>query len=206
MISPSQHLLIFTRYPMPGTTKTRLIPALGAEGAAALQRELTDYTLQQALSLDLAVSLVITMYFQGGTEEDMRQWLGDQLNYVPQRQGDLGQRMLLAVAEAFNQSAQRVIIIGSDCPGLNTKILEQGFDALQTHDVVLGPALDGGYYLLGMRSFMPSLFAGIAWGSSQVYAQTRALIDQAGSSCALLPPLADLDRPEDLVHFPFPRN
>lgn len=198
----TEKLVIFTRYPEPGKTKTRLIPALGPEGAADLQRQMTEYTLQQAKKLSYfhRENLDIEICFAGGDEAKMQAWLGrgEQITYHPQSAGDLGVRMLAAFTEAFNIGMERVIMIGVDCPDLDAAILKQAFDQLQFHDLILGQAADGGYYLIGLRRLIPELFAGIDWGSDRVLAQTLAIAKKLGVSWQLLPELADIDRPEDL--------
>lgn len=191
-----QHLIIFTRYPEPGKTKTRLIPALGSVGAANLQRQMTEYTLSQAGELSKNVSIEVR--FAGGNLQLMQQWLGYDLLYQCQGEGDLGVRMARSLADAFNNNAQQVIIIGTDCPEANAQILTQASAQLQAFDVILGPAIDGGYYLIGLRRFIPELFCNITWGTSQVLQQTVDIANQLNISYFYLPTLADIDRPEDL--------
>jgi rSAM/selenodomain-associated transferase 2/rSAM/selenodomain-associated transferase 1 len=195
-------LIIFTRYPEAGKTKTRLIPALGSEGAADLQRLMTEYTLKQAKALldFFSENLDIEIRFAGGDEAKMQAWLGegDKITYHPQSEGDLGARMLAAFTDAFNIGMTRVIIIGIDCPDLDAAILKQAFDQLKSHDLILGQAADGGYYLIGLRRLIPELFTGIDWGSDRVLSQTLTIAKKLGSPWQLLPELADIDRPEDL--------
>jgi hypothetical protein len=195
-------LIIFTRYPEAGKTKTRLIPALGPEGAADLQRLMTEYTLKQAKALSdfFPENLDIEIRFAGGNEEKMQAWLGgvDKITYQPQADGDLGFRMLAAFTDAFNIGIERVIIIGIDCPDLDAAILKQAYEQLQSHDLILGQAADGGYYLIGLRRLIPELFTGIDWGSDRVLSQTLTIAKNLGSPWQLLPELADIDRPEDL--------
>lgn len=200
-------LVIFTRYPQPGQTKTRLIPALGPEGAARLQRQMTELTCDRARQLRAAGvgdrrDLEIEIRFTGGDRQAMQQWLGDDLLYETQGDGDLGDRLARAVDRAFGSGAERVVVVGIDCPHLETPILQQAFSALDRAPVVLGPALDGGYYAIAVRRPYPQLFEGIPWGTEKVFQQT---IDKCHNSCiepALLPPLADIDRPEDLDRLP----
>lgn len=198
----TKKLIIFTRYPEPGKTKTRLIPALGLKGAADLQRQMTEYTLQQAKKLSYfhLENLDIEICFAGGDEAKMQAWLGrgDKITYHPQSSGDLGVRMLVAFTEAFNIGMERVIMIGIDCPDLDAAILKQAFDQLQFHDLILGQAADGGYYLIGLRRLIPELFTGIDWGSNRVLTQTLNRAKKLGFSWQLLPELTDIDRPEDL--------
>lgn len=193
-----QHLIIFTRYPEPGKTKTRLIPALGTLGAANLQKQMTEYTISQVKALQKEINLSIEVRFAGGDLQLMQDWLGTDLVYQPQGDGDLGLRMTRSLYDSFQGHAEQVVIIGTDCPGLNFQILTQAFEQTHTVDLVIGPAIDGGYYLIGLRRFIPELFINIDWGSAQVLHQTVEMSKQLNLSYHYLPQLADVDRPEDL--------
>ena len=194
-----ESLIIFTRYPEPGKTKTRLIPALGAEKAALLHQQMTEHTLAQVKRLQEQRSVRVEIGFAGGDSNLMMQWLGDGLVYTAQGDGDLGARMARSLATVLQNHADHAAIIGTDCPGLNAELLAEAFDQLHwAYDLVLGPAVDGGYYLLGLRRFIPELFVGVEWGSSAVLSQTTAIAKQLNLSVAYLPQLPDVDRPEDL--------
>lgn len=193
-----ERLIIFTRYPEPGKTKTRLIPALGAQGAATLQRQMTEYTISQVNKLQSFRPLSVEVRFAGGNLTQMQGWLGSDIVYQLQDEGDLGSRMARSLSFAFQSSMERVVIIGTDCPGLNADLMGCAFDQLQAHNLVLGPAIDGGYYLIGLRCFIPELFSGINWGTAEVLQQTVDIAKQLDLSVAYLPHLADVDRPEDL--------
>lgn len=192
-------LIIFSRYPEPGKTKTRMIPALGAQGAAQLQRHMTEHTVAQARELQKYAGVTAEVHFAGGNEQLMQTWLGIDFVYKPQNSGNLGQRMASAYQDAFASGAQKVIMIGIDCPGVNAQLLSQGFTMLEQNDLVLGPAADGGYYLIGLRHFSTQLFQGISWGSGQVLQQTVAIAQQLNLQFTYLPVLEDVDRPEDLA-------
>ena len=192
-----QCLIIFTRYPEPGLTKTRLISALGAEGAAKLQQQMTEHTLVQARTWRDRFSSV-EVHFAGGSQQLMQQWLGTDLRYRQQEAGDLGQRMRLAFERSFAAGISRVVMIGIDCPDVTATLLTQAFEALSHSDLVLGPAADGGYYLIGLNRSIPELFTGIHWGSAQVLATTQGIAQRLGLAVFLLPVLHDVDRPEDL--------
>jgi uncharacterized protein len=210
--TPSDCLIIFTRYPEPGKAKTRLIPALGAEGAAALHREMTEQTLTEVRHLQKLRSVAVEVRFTGGDLFEspargcaqMQAWLGTDLSYSPQQSGDLGDRLSQAFQDAFDRGANSVITIGTDCPDLDASLLAIAFEKLQTHDLVLGAATDGGYYLIGLHHFIPELFFSIAWSTSVVFQQTMAIAQKLGCSIAELPLLSDIDRPEDLI--PKPEN
>jgi hypothetical protein len=128
----------------------------------------------------------------------MQDWLGTDIVYQPQGEGDLGERMARSLFIAFRAGMERVVIIGTDCPGLNANLIAKAFHQLYSHDLVLGPALDGGYYLIGLRYFISELFTDINWGTAEVLQQTVAIAKTLDVSVAYLPQLADVDRPEDL--------
>jgi uncharacterized protein len=206
---PGELLILFTRYPVAGQTKTRLIPALGAEGAAQLQRQMTAHTLAMAQQCRVAVQVC----FCGGTIGQMRDWLGDgpdyqppdyqppdyqPPDYQPQGEGDLGDRMTGAFKFAFGQGYDRVVIIGTDCPGIDADLVRDGWHRLRQKDLVFGVASDGGYYLVGMRRLIPEIFQDIPWSSELVLSKTLTIVDRLDFTYDLLKTLSDIDRPEDL--------
>ncbi len=192
-------LIIFTRYPTPGATKTRLIPALGAAGAAKLHRQMTEATIARARELRQQLQIEIAVHYDGSDRQQMVDWLGDDLSYQSQGEGDLGLRMARSIATACQSGGDRVVLIGTDCPGITTELLVQAFTDLQTRDLVLGAAVDGGYYLIGMRRPQPELFSGIEWSTERVWQQTIEIATNLNLEIALAPKLADIDRPEDLA-------
>jgi uncharacterized protein len=193
-----EQLIIFTRYPEPGKTKTRLIPALGAVGAADLHRQMTEHLLTKVRKFASTRAVAIQVCHDGGDVELMKQWLGPGILFQPQGSGDLGVRMERAFAAAFQSGCERVTVVGTDCPTITINILQTAFAALGDSDFVLGPATDGGYYLIGLRRPVPQLFQGVPWGTATVFEQTLRIADELGLRHTLLDPLADVDRPEDL--------
>lgn len=198
--SPGQpgRLILFTRWPAPGQAKTRLIPALGPVGAAELHAALAQHALAWCLAFIRQHPARLELRCVGAPPAAFRRWLGYAPLIRPQAEGDLGARMHQALGEALAEGAGRAVLIGSDCPGLTDAVLAQAFAALTDHDLVLGPATDGGYYLVGLTRPAPEIFRGIAWGTEQVLEQTLAAAPRAGLRHALLPALTDLDRPADL--------
>lgn len=197
----NSELLIFSRYPVPGKAKTRLIPALGSKGAAQMHRRMTEYVVSMARSTYIPNSKIgfrVTVHYTGSQLKDFRAWLGSDLQYKTQPSGDLGQRMQDAFKATFTAGINNIIGIGTDVPELSSAILLQAHQNLEDHDIVLGPAADGGYYLIGMNSFHPELFTGIDWGTERVYRQTLEICTCLGLRIAELPILNDIDRPEDL--------
>lgn len=192
-------LVVFTRYPEAGQVKTRLIPALGEAGAADLHRRMISRTLTAAGELALHGLAAIEVCYTGGGEQRMKRLFGEELKMVPQLEGgDLGDRMHAAFQRCFGEGAEKVVIVGTDCPGLSGRIMLRAFDELDQAPLVLGPALDGGYYLIGLTGVPPKLFEGIPWGTDQVLRRTVDLAKRLELPVTLLIPLGDVDRPEDL--------
>lgn len=194
----NDRLVIFTRYPEAGKAKTRLIPALGDAGAAELHRQMTERTIAQVRFLKKSYPVSIEVWFAGGDCDQMQAWLGADLHYQPQPEGDLGDRMSQAFQVGFDRGVKATVIIGTDCPELNAELLTEAFENLQQTDLVLGPATDGGYYLIGLRRFEARLFQSIAWSTDRVFQQTVEISTQLDLSLTCLPMLTDIDRPEDL--------
>ena len=195
----NERLIVFTRYPEPGKSKTRLTPVLGLEGAAQLQREMTGYVLGWAKVLGQSRPIPVEVCFEGGDESLMRQTFGEDLTYLRQAAGDLGQRMRAAFESAFQSGSHRVVLIGTDCPDLDGGLVGAALDRLTESDLVLGPATDGGYYLIGLRGPAPTLFDGIPWGTGKVLEATIRVAEATGLSVTLLPRLSDVDCAEDLA-------
>jgi len=194
-------LIVFTRYPKPGKTKTRLTLTLGPDGAADLHKRMAEHAVAWARRLVRARRIDLEIHFEGGAAAWFAQWLGDDLTCRPQSRGDLGRRMFQAFCQAFDGGVDRVVIIGTDCPALDGRLTLQAFESLDRSDLVLGPAHDGGYYLIGLRRPVPSLFEGMPWGTDRVLSETLRKADKLRLKVALLRQLSDVDRPEDLPHW-----
>lgn len=204
MTSVQENILLFTKYPIAGKSKTRLIPALGPLGAAKLQRQMTLAITAKLKQFSENNHCLFEIYFEGGSTELMQELLGTSLTYKKQQPGDLGQRMALAIAPFLGEH-QSIVLVGSDCPAINTTILESAFSALNDHAVVLGPAYDGGYYLVGVQGTLTEeplhfLFSNIDWGEDNVLDQTLLKIKTLQLNCHLLTKLHDIDTPDDLKH------
>jgi len=194
---PDARILIFAKAPEPGRVKTRLIPILGAQGAADLHARLLTDTLARLAPARLAPVELWCAPDPGRApfpELASRYRLG----LHPQRGADLGARMLDAAADALARSGA-VVLIGTDCPPLGEAYLARALASLRRADAVLGPAQDGGYVLLGLKRAAPELFSSIPWGTDRVAATTRDRMDTLGWDWAELPVLWDLDRPDDLT-------
>jgi len=184
-------ILYFVKYPTPGKVKTRLAQTIGEDKAADLYRQLAQdnfYILRECKNTDL-----IVVFDPPEDQEKVHQWLfwGDR--YVPQSGIGLGHRLTHAFQWAFGQGYKRVAAYGSDTLRLTTIIVEQGFIALQDADVVIGPAKDGGYYLIGTSSSQPELFEGMKWSTSEVLSQTYQIIHHLKLKYHTLCPLEDMD-------------
>ena len=127
----------------------------------------------------------------------VREWLGRDWNVQPQGDGDLGARMSAAMVRSFDAGATQVVIVGTDCPDVNVDVFNAAFEGLATHDVVIGPAHDGGYYLIGMRAPCPALFVNVAWSSPQTLEQTLARAKEVGVTVTLLDARSDIDTEDD---------
>jgi uncharacterized protein len=191
---PSLRLIIFTRYPEPGRVKTRLIPALGADGAQRLHREMAEHTLKQLSAFQGEV----VIYFEGGSREKMEQWLGEERLYRSQAGDTLGERLQRAFQDALSEGKKKVVAIGTDCPQLALEHVEKSFLMLEDAGLALGPALDGGYYLVGLSGPCGDLFDDIPWGSDRVFKATLEKARLLGMKTAVLETLADVDNREDL--------
>ncbi|PSN17099.1 hypothetical protein C7271_19495 [filamentous cyanobacterium CCP5] len=191
-------LFLMTRFPEAGRTKTRLIPALGDEGAAQIQRQMTEYLVARFQRLRHSCQLGLEVHFAGGSLDQMVHWLGDRVCLIPQCSGHLGQRLHHAFEQGFIAGHRRILMVGSDCPGIGEAHISRALTQLDSHDVVLGPAEDGGYYLVGLKAPQPRLFESISWGQSCVLEETMAIATRHDLSVSLLDSLPDVDRPEDL--------
>ncbi len=189
-------LIQFARTPVVGGVKTRLVPELGEEGACALHIELVRHTCDQLLAAALGP---LEIWVAGSAEHPVfADCLAVGAAALRQQQGaDLGERMFSALRDGLDR-AERVLLVGSDCPELDPDYLAGALNALDGAPVVFGPAADGGYVLVGAKAVTEALFTGIAWGESSVLAKTLERAESLGWRVATLATKADIDRPEDL--------
>jgi len=193
------HIVIFAKAPRAGHVKTRLIPKLGAEGAALLARRLLDHTIAQAILADIGTLELCA------TPADKGVWKDVALPTIVQRseqgEGDLGERLARA-SERVIAAGKSALLIGTDCPALDAQYLQRLAYTLELSDVVVAPAADGGYAALGLNRFDPRLFEDIAWSTSSVGSETLRRIEQLGWTARQLPMLHDIDEPADLQWLP----
>ncbi len=196
------HIAVFAKAPLPGLAKTRLAPALGQPGAAALAECLLNHAVAQAVAAGLGpVTVWATPDATHPVFSRLRAQHGVRL--AVQDGSDLGARMAAAFAHTLGDDpATPVLLMGSDAPALDAAMLRQAAAALREHAAVFVPAVDGGYALIGLQAPLPALFVGITWSTPQVMADTRTRLAAGGVARCELPPVVDIDEPADLVHLP----
>lgn len=185
-------IIVFQKYPKPGTVKTRLAQSIGAEKAARLYAFLIRHTHRQLAGLDAD----IFVFYKGPISR--KDYPEKKYQFHAQESGDLGAKMKHSFRQVFSQGYEQALVIGTDCYELQARHINKAFDLLLDKDLVLGPAVDGGYYLLGLRKQADLLFEDISWSTSMVLQETLRRAETAGLSLAFLEKLPDVDRYEDL--------
>jgi uncharacterized protein len=188
-------IIIFLKNPGLGKVKTRLAATIGNESALNIYLELINHTLTEAYKVEADLHL----YFSEEADNSFINTAGNSTGHI-QHGNNLGERMLNAFAATINKAYKKTIIIGTDCPGLDSSTLLQAFDKLDTTDIVFGPAQDGGYYLLGMKKLHTPLFFNIKWSTSDVLKSSLAICRQEQLSVSQLKELSDVDTENDMVH------
>ncbi|WP_319582056.1 TIGR04282 family arsenosugar biosynthesis glycosyltransferase [uncultured Pseudodesulfovibrio sp.] len=191
-------LLFFVRYPEPGNVKTRLVGPASPETVAEFYRALVEDLLDR-FGQELGADLILC-FTPAERQREMLEWLGPTRRLLPQRGKELGERMTNGFADAFTMGYDRAVLIGSDIPCLTSAIIRQGLDALKPERVCLGPAEDGGYYLVGFHrdGFLPELFDEPEWGGRGVFTRALERLAEAGTKVSVLERLTDLDTVADL--------
>jgi rSAM/selenodomain-associated transferase 1 len=190
-------IIVFIKSPGAAGVKSRLAESIGEERARALYRCFVEDLLDTLAHQDAR----LRVYFQPrDAKEDITRWLGDRFDLFPQRGEDLGEKMRQAFEETFEQGYQSAVLVGSDVPDLPGDVLGEGFGALAYHDAVLGPSMDGGYYLAGFRdeTFRPEIFEGVPWSTNVVFQKTLEVFIALGDAVHILPLWRDIDVIEDL--------
>lgn len=196
------HLIVMLKYPTPGEVKTRLVPAMGKQRACELYRLLVRHTLATAREFASRADVKVKALVAGAPHERaVLEWIGEGIDFQPQGDGDLGARMVRALKESFVNGASAAVLLGGDCPELGVQQLERAFDILKTKELVIGPAADGGYYLIGLRRFVPAIFRNISWSTDTVLTETLIAAELEGLAFELLETLHDIDVPDDLAHW-----
>jgi uncharacterized protein len=192
-----QCIIMFVKLPEKGKVKTRLIKAVGADAVLSLYE---CFVFDFIETLEKNDSPFRICFSPPESLREVSVWLGEHHTYMQQAGRDLGERMKNAFTDAFTGGFSKVIIIGSDLPDLQKYILDTAFSALHVNDIVIGPSVDGGYYLIGFRhdSFLPAVFEGIAWGTDAVLKETLKILREKNYRAHILPELRDVDTIEDL--------
>jgi rSAM/selenodomain-associated transferase 1 len=200
----SSPILLFLKAPVRGGVKTRLAAGLGDDAALELYRNFVSDILETIENSGLPC---IAFFYPPDAEAMVSDWLGPRHRHLPQEGTDLGERMKNAFKRVFQEEQDRAIIIGSDIPDLPTRLLNEALESLGRHDCVIGPAFDGGYYLIGFSKagFRPGVFDNIAWSTEGVYADTMRRLKRDGAMVHVLPLRRDVDAIDDLRDF-FARN
>ena len=194
-------LLFFIKNPEKGLVKTKLASAVGDEMAVKLYRR---FLLEMLSTLNRGTFLFYLCFYPEHSLNDLKRWLGDDYLYMPQAGENLGERMKNAFIDAFAMNFKRVVLIGSDIPDLPLEFIEKAFTSLQEKDVVIGPSIDGGYYLIGFKdkNFSLRAFEGIPWSTKRVFEETVKVLKQEGLTVHALQPLRDIDTIDDLKNLP----
>lgn len=188
-------LIIFIKYPEAGQVKTRLAKTIGKEQAAYFCRLSVEAVLKRTEDENYQTLVFFTPEEKKGR---IKEWLGEGLELYPQQGKDLGERLASAFQEVFQRGAKHAVLIGTDSPLINSEMIRGAFRRLKEKESVLGPASDGGYYLLGLNSFHEELFQGVEWGSNRVWQQTLNIFKKTGIKYSLLAEHFDIDEMEDL--------
>ncbi|MFZ5997132.1 MAG: TIGR04282 family arsenosugar biosynthesis glycosyltransferase [Nitrospirota bacterium] len=197
-------VLMFIKAPEKGAVKSRLAKDLGDEAALELYR---CFVVDMINTLRASLHPFMCCFYPPDALEKIVAWLGRGYSYLPQSGNDLGERMRNAFIDIFNEGVTEVVIIGSDSPDLPAEIIDEAFRSLHHHDVVIGPAFDGGYYLIGFKrdAFLPELFEAIPWSTGAVFEQTVDILRKKRYKMYILPEWGDVDCRDDLMAL-FRRN
>ena len=190
-------VMVFCKKPVPGKVKTRLAEGIGKAAAASFYANLVEKTLRSLLRRSRPY-MVYVCFSPSDQYHFFLNWLGSRSAFLPQCEGDLGDRLAGAVKTGAQMGFTDIVLIGTDCPDLEPHHIETALIYLNTCDVVIGPANDGGYYLIAFHTDCPDLFSDITWSTDQVLNQTMDKIAQAGLSCRHLQTLRDVDTVKDL--------
>lgn len=190
-------VLFFVKYPIGGRVKTRLAAELGEQAAVELYKNFVLDMLSTIRQINMPIRIC---YQQEPNGDKMKEWLGDQYTYIAQTGLNLGQRMKNALAKSFEENITRTILIGSDIPDLPAGLLIRALHSLESHDAVIGPSSDGGYYLIGFSQdhFLPEAFDDISWSTDSVFKQTLDVLRGYACNVHILPKWFDVDTEADL--------
>lgn len=190
-------IIFFVKYPEPGMVKTRLADHSSPEAAADFYRTFVE---EKIAELECCDKDILVFHYPEGARQEMKEWLGPKFRYLGQKGTELGRRMENAFREAFFMGYERAVLVGSDIPGLSCEIVEAAFEAVSSDTAALGPAEDGGYYLIGFHrtGYVPEVFRKMEWSTGGVFQTTVDRLIANELKCAGLPQLDDMDTIEDV--------
>jgi len=201
MISNDNNLILFVKYPEKGKVKTRLAKDIGNEKALLIYKKLVSKLLNQIDSNNYDISIY---YFPENKKNEVKKWINlPDIKYLPQSGDDLGARMLNAFKDSISLKYAKTVIIGTDCLEINDNIISKSFYLLDDSDLVLGPATDGGYYLIGLKTIIEPLFKNISWSTEKVFKQTLNKAKELNIKYKYLDFLSDIDTLEDLNYYKY---
>ena len=190
-------LILFIKSPRLGQVKKRLQPELSAHEALLLYKAMTEdlvVRLREGSLSDIKV-----LFWPPEAEKELQDWLGNHFDYVPQQGADMGERMYFSFEHVFAKQYKRAVLVGSDIPTMDVTTIESAFSKLKRYDVVLGPSVDGGYYLIGLNSPHPELFRNVGWGTNMVREQTLRAAKKCSLTVDELKPETDIDTFSDVI-------
>lgn len=199
--NPSKSIIqFFVKIPEKVNVKTRLASEIEKDSALLLYKNFVSDIIDVLMSGKTPFRIC---FFPQDSKDEIRKWLGNSFKFLPQKGDDLGERMRNAFLQSFSEGFEKTIIIGSDLPDIKNSIIDEAFSSLESNDAVIGPAFDGGYYLIGLKRgiTMPDIFSGIRWSTDSVFRETINILKRSGLKVHILPELRDIDTMEDLYAF-----
>jgi len=194
-------LIVFARLPVEGKAKTRLAKDIGDKNAASFYRVCAEHLFSEVRETKKP-GVDLFLFYSNRVEADrIKEWVGDDFSFYAQIGDDLGIRMLNAFDSVFKIGYEKIIIVGTDVPEMNSGLLEEAFSELDKNDFVIGQSTDGGYYLLGMKFLTEDIFKGINWGTATVFNSTINMLDRKKVRYSILKKLIDIDTKQDLVQW-----
>ncbi len=196
-VNEKRCVILFARAPEKGRVKSRLAAAIGEEAVLEIYKDFVAAVVETLKAGRYPFRIAV--HPQDATAS-MRHWLGNHLVYLPQTGKDLGERMKNAFVRVFSEGVEQAVIIGSDIPDLPNEVIHEAFESLEKNDAAIGPALDGGYYLIGFnaRTFLPGAFDGIPWSTEAVFSDTMRVLERSSLTVHQLLPWRDVDTLDDL--------
>lgn len=191
-------IIVFTKFPVEGKVKTRLAKNMGNKFAVSFYRVCAEHTFKELLKVKERGSEIFLFCSEENEIEKVMKWAGNNFNYYSQQGIDLGLKMYNSFETIFKKGYKKVIIIGTDAPDFSINIVQSAISVLDNYSVVIGPANDGGYYLLGFKSKLIDLFSGIEWSTNSVFDKTIEKLNNSKTNYFILDELTDIDTSEDL--------